>query len=77
MRLASSLVILALLIAGSVSISGGQAAPKSNVANLIDTYCSSCHNGTMRRREFLGAATASLQLGSIRTNMRSTPSTRA
>ena len=48
MRLASSLVILALLIAGSVSISGGQAAPKSNVANVIDTYCSSCHNGTMR-----------------------------
>src|SRR5678816_245317 len=27
---------------------GGQTVPKSSVANFVDTYCSSCHNGTMR-----------------------------
>jgi len=42
------LLILTGLIAGSVSLRGGQTTPKSSVANLVDTYCSSCHNGSMR-----------------------------
>ena len=48
MRVASSLLIFAGFIAGSVSLRGGQTAPKSAVANLVDAYCSSCHNGSMR-----------------------------
>jgi len=48
MRVASSLVILAGLFAGSVSVSNGQTPPKSNVAEAVNTYCAGCHNGSMR-----------------------------
>jgi Protein of unknown function (DUF1592)/Protein of unknown function (DUF1588)/Protein of unknown function (DUF1585) len=48
MRVASSFVILAGLFAGSLSIIGGQTAPKTNAADIVNTYCSTCHNGTMR-----------------------------
>jgi hypothetical protein len=48
MRVASSIVILAALSAGSLSISGRQTTPKSNVPNVVDTYCATCHNGSMR-----------------------------
>ena len=48
MRVASSLVILAGLFAGSIYISARQTTPKPSVKNVVDTYCSSCHNGSMR-----------------------------
>jgi hypothetical protein len=48
MWVASSLVILAGLFAGGLSVTGGQAPPKSNVSDVVDTYCSGCHNGSMR-----------------------------
>jgi hypothetical protein len=48
MRVASSFLILAGLFAGSFSIRGGQTASKLSLPTVIDTYCSSCHNGTMR-----------------------------
>jgi Protein of unknown function (DUF1592)/Protein of unknown function (DUF1588) len=48
MRVASLLMIPAGLFAVSLSISGGQANPKSNVPAVLETYCSSCHNGSMR-----------------------------
>jgi hypothetical protein len=48
MWIASSLVILAALFAASPSTSGGQTPPMSSVANVVDTYCAGCHNGSMR-----------------------------
>ena len=48
MRIASSVVILAGVLAGSLSMLGGQTTPKSSVPEVFATYCSSCHNGTMR-----------------------------
>jgi hypothetical protein len=48
MWIASSLMILAGLFAGSPSTSGGQTPPKSNVADVVAKYCSGCHNGSMR-----------------------------
>src|SRR5262245_36356308 len=48
MRVVSSFVILAGLFAGSLSVIGGQTAPKTNVADIVNTYCSTCHNGSMR-----------------------------
>ena len=47
MRVASLLVILAGLFAASLSVRGGQTA-KSNLPGFVETYCSSCHNGSMR-----------------------------
>ena len=48
MRVVTSLIILSGLIAGSVSLLGGQATPKSAIANVVDNYCATCHNGSMR-----------------------------
>ena len=48
MRVASSVVILAGVFAVSLSMLGGQTMPKSSVPEVFTTYCSSCHNGTMR-----------------------------
>jgi hypothetical protein len=48
MRLASLFVILAGFFAGSLSIKGGQTTSRSNMPQVIDAYCSTCHNGTMR-----------------------------
>ena len=48
MRVASSVAILAGVFAGSLSMLGGQTTPKSSVPEVFATYCSSCHNGTMR-----------------------------
>jgi hypothetical protein len=41
-------MIFAGLFASSLSVSGGQTPPNSNVAAVISTYCAGCHNGTMR-----------------------------
>jgi hypothetical protein len=48
MRVASPLAIFAGLFVVSLSIAGGQTTPKSNTAAVVDKYCSSCHNGSMR-----------------------------
>jgi hypothetical protein len=48
MRVASSFVILTGLFGGALTTIGGQTTPKSNVPAVFDTYCSSCHNGSMR-----------------------------
>jgi len=42
MWVASSLMVLAGLFAGA------QTTPKSNVADVVNTYCAGCHNGSMR-----------------------------
>ena len=44
----SSFVMLAGFFAGVVPISSGQTPSKSNVADVVSTYCSGCHNGSMR-----------------------------
>src|SRR4051794_13428476 len=48
MSFASSLAMLAAFFAGGVSISRAQTPPKSNVPDVVRTYCSGCHNGSMR-----------------------------
>ena len=48
MRGASFLVILAGLFAGSLSVKGGQSSSSSSLQVAVDTYCSTCHNGSMR-----------------------------
>jgi hypothetical protein len=50
MRVVSvSLILIGVFFAvGAFSITGGQTSPQSNVAAVIDRYCSSCHNGSMR-----------------------------
>src|SRR5262245_11093692 len=48
MRVASLLMALAGLFPGGPSAIGGQTPPKSNVPEVVKTYCSGCHNGTMR-----------------------------
>src|SRR5262252_7970269 len=48
MWIASPFMIFAGLFAGSLSISGGQTPPNSNVTAVVSSYCAGCHNGTMR-----------------------------
>jgi hypothetical protein len=43
-----SLVIIAGLFAASPSAAGGQTAAKSNLPEIVNAYCSTCHDGTMR-----------------------------
>src|SRR5215831_17770912 len=44
----SSFVMLAGFFAGVVPISSGQTPSTSNVTDVVSTYCSGCHNGSMR-----------------------------
>ncbi len=48
MRVASSFVIIAGLIAVSIPLTGGQTPSKTNTASVVETSCAGCHNGTMR-----------------------------
>src|SRR5262245_57435834 len=48
MRVASSFLILTGLFTGGLSTAGAQTPAKSNVAEVVKTYCSGCHNGSMR-----------------------------
>jgi len=48
MRVASSFLILAGLVTGGLSTASAQTPTKSNVAEVFKTYCSGCHNGSMR-----------------------------
>jgi mono/diheme cytochrome c family protein len=48
MRIATLFVILAGVFAARLSISSGQTTTKPTIASVFDTYCSTCHNGTMR-----------------------------
>jgi len=49
MRIVSSIVIVATVLASRSLIGGAQTqAPTPNVSRVIDTYCSGCHNGSMR-----------------------------
>jgi hypothetical protein len=48
MRVASLLVVLAGLFAGTHASTSGQSSSKSSLPAVVDTYCSSCHNGTMQ-----------------------------
>jgi len=49
MRVTSSFVILTVVFACTFVTGAGQALAQSpNVSQVIDTYCSRCHNGLMR-----------------------------
>jgi len=47
MRLRSSLVIIAGVLAGSISVNG-QTVSNASLTGVIDSYCAGCHNGSMR-----------------------------
>ena len=47
MRRRSSVVIIAGLLAGSISMHGADHAEIER-AGVVDTYCAGCHNGSMR-----------------------------
>ena len=47
MRLRSSLVIIAGLLAGAIS-GNAQTVSKAGLSGAVDTYCAGCHNGSTR-----------------------------
>lgn len=49
MRIVSSLVIFTVVLASRSLIGGAQTPPQTpSMSKVIDTYCSGCHNGSMR-----------------------------